>query len=133
MRVNQRDMTEDEKGRTAVRHTLGTVLILVALAFSGCGSKDVSGDWENFKNYGNVKPQKFEFNGNTWGVFDKPDERRMIVVSLGAHGAFGSKVIERTEEAARRYLSQTGRVCEIESRRLTSATDNSIEFVYMCS
>lgn len=82
-------------------NSLRGAVLLATLACVGCGSKDVGGDLYNLNNYGNVTPQRFEFQGNTWGVLDKPEEDRMPVVSLGAHGSQGDKLVERTEEAAR--------------------------------
>ena len=116
-----------------MRQKLSAIAILAALACAGCVSKDVSGDLDVLENYGNVKPLRFEFQGNTWGILDKPKEGRMLVVSLGAHGALGDQLFERTEAAVHGYLSQTSRVCEIGSKRLMSATDLSVEFVYVCS
>ncbi len=105
---------------------------LIALACSGCGvSKDLGGDLYNLEHYGNVQPQKFQFQGITWGVLDKPEEERMTVVSLGAFWP-GPARQKQTEEAAHEYLERSKRDCTVTSKRLASRSDGSFEFYYSC-
>ena len=114
---------------------------LIALACSGCGSsKDWEGDYHVLTNYGNVPPQKFQFQGTTWGILDKPDDRfpdspvltgQMIVVSLGAYWP-GPERWKQTEAAAHGYLERSKGDCTILSSMLASSTDYSLEFYYSC-
>ncbi len=104
---------------------------LIALACSGC-SKDVGGDLYNLEHYGNVQPQKFQFQGITWGVLDKPEEGRMIVVSLAAHLPLTDAKTKQTGDAAHEYLGRSKRDCTVHSVRLASRTDGSYEFYYSC-
>ena len=108
------------------------IVVLFTLACYGCGvSKDLGGDLNLLTQYGNVQPQKIQFEGITWGIFDKPDEERMIVVSLGAYWP-GAARAKQTEGAAHEYLERSKRDCAILSQTLASHTDWSFEFYYSC-
>jgi len=56
------------------------LVVLLALASSGCGSEDIEGDWSNLTNYGDVQPQKIQFKEVTWGIVDRTEEERMLMV-----------------------------------------------------
>ena len=116
-----------------MRRHLGYMVMLFAVACAGCGGKDTSGDLYNLTHYGNVQPQKIQFQGITWGILDKPEEGRMIVVSLGAHSPLTDEKVEQTEGAAQSYLERSNRDCTVTARKLASATDNSFEFFYSCN
>ncbi len=107
------------------------IVVLFTLACYGCGSKDLGGDLKLLIQYGNVQPQKIQFEGITWGIVDKPDEERMIVVSLGAYSP-GAAREKQTEGAAHEYLERSKRDCTILSKKLASSTDFSFEFYYSC-
>ena len=100
--------------------------ILFALAFTGCGSKDIGGDLSNLNQYGNVQPQKIQFKGVTWGILDKPEEERMLVVPLG------DAPFEQYDGAAREFFERSKRECTVTRKRLASSTDFSFEFFYSC-
>ncbi len=103
---------------------------LIALACSGC-VYPIRDALYALEHYGNVQPQKFQFQGITWGVLDKPEEERMIVVSLGAFWP-GPARQKQTEEAAHEYLERSKRDCTVHSVRLASYSDGSYEFYYSC-
>ena len=98
---------------------------------SAC-SKDVTGDLHVLQSYGDISPQKLQFDGITWGVLDKPKENRMIVVSLGAWHGVTEELVKQTDGAARAYFRHVKRDCSIDSRQLASGTDGSIEYFYSC-
>ena len=115
-----------------MRRCLIGIVVLFTLACNGCaGGKDLEGDLNTLNQYGNVQPQKIQFEGITWGIFDKPDEERMIVVSLGAYWP-GAARAKQTEGAAHEYLERSKHDCTILSKKLASSTDFSFEFYYSC-
>ena len=107
------------------RYLIG-LTALFALVASGCGGKDVGGDLYNLDHYGNVQPHKIQFQGITWGVLDKPEEGRMLVVPLD------SAQFEQYDAAAREYFELSKRKCTVISKKLASRTDFSVEFLYSC-
>ncbi len=114
-----------------MRICLFGIIVLSALMFNGC-SKDIEGDLHILRNYGDIHPQKIQFQGITWGILDKSTEGRMIVVSLGAWHGVTEALIEQTDGAARKYLQHSERDCAIDNRQLASGTDGSIEYFYSC-
>jgi len=114
-----------------MRNGLYGIVVLYALMTSGC-SKDLEGDLYNLQNYGDIHPQKIQFDGVTWEILDKPTEVRMIVVSLGAWHGVTEALVEQTDGAARTYFRHANRHCSIDSRQLASGADGSIEYFYSC-
>ena len=107
------------------------IIALCVLMSAGC-SKDVQGDLYITQNYGNVQPQRIQFNGTDWGVLDKPEEGRMIVVGLGAWHGVTEELLNNANGAARTFLQRSERDCAIDSRKLASGTDGSLEYFYSC-
>ena len=95
----------------------------LAFACSAC-TPNYIGDWV-WDNYRDVQPQTIQSQGTTWGILDKPEEGRMLVVP----GRTGS--IEQYEAAAEDYFEQVGRVCTIRSGGLKRDHDN-VELFYLC-
>ena len=88
-------------------------------------------------NYRGIKPQKIAHNGQTFRVFDKPEEGRMMITpSLGKaalQGAtFGAAATaEMTfQGAAETYLEITGRQCEVGDPKLV--VQPQYEVFYRC-
>ena len=115
-----------------MRSALSVVTVVIAVLSNGC-SKDLEGDLDVLRNYGDVVPRKLQHEGETYGVLDRPDEGRMIAVSLGPWWGVNQKLIEQTTGAAERYLHDTARDCKIDRMRLASGTDGSMEFFYSCN
>jgi len=111
---------------------LRIVALPCILICSGC-AKDLVGDLYILDNYGDIVPQKLRFEGVAFVILDRPGDGRMIAATLGQWRGVTAEYVEQATGAARRYLEQSGRACTINSTRLASATDGSIELFYSCT
>jgi len=107
------------------------IVLLLVLICNGC-AKDLESDLLILTRYGDIVPQKIQFEGVTFVILDKPGDGRMIVATLGQWWGVTEEYVEQTAGAARKYFKQSERECTINSRRLASATDGSIEYFYSC-
>lgn len=116
-------------------------LFLVAvIALTGCAGLEYATE-----NYTGVAIQQHAYDDDTWRIFDKPNEERlMITPSIGA--AMGAGMIQGLtyglsgnmsgpqgafRMAAASYLNSTGRDCQILDGSLI--VDTQYEFFYDCS
>ena len=111
------------------KHLL-TLVVASVLTLAGC-SKDLAGDLHVLEHYGDVIPQKFQFEGETFGVLDRPEQERMIVVSLGPWWGVSEELMARTNAAAEEYLQDSQRICTVDSMRLASSTDGELRVLLL--
>lgn len=111
----------------------------LAAALTGCAGMNYA-----MQHYSNVPIKAFQTEaGNTYRIFDKPDEDRlMITASIGAalggglvkgatFGAIQSNSAEVLyRDAAEEYLTSTGRKCQI--RDIALIVEPQYEVRYMC-
>lgn len=113
--------------------------ILLALPLVGCQSQQ-----STTNHYENVEMQRFTNGGDTYRVFDKPSDGRLMIASnvgtaatlgvaqgltfgLAGSGGLATKV----RGAAQQYLDSTGRNCAIYS--VEPIADPKYEVLYTCS
>ena len=89
------------------------LLLIGFLTTAGCSGLNYALD-----NYSGIDPQRFEYGGQTFRIFDKPEDGRlMITPSLGrafTQGAtFGAAATAEASyaNAAQAYLNSTDRRC----------------------
>lgn len=96
------------------------------------------------ENYSGVDVEHFEANGQTWRIFDKPAEGRlMITPSLGkaaavgaAQGATfglsrgGANPVQNFEAAANLFIKSRDKTCQVTSGSLV--VNPQYEFFYAC-
>lgn len=93
------------------------VALSTLLLLAGCSAANYA-----MSTYDGINPVDFRdpATGESWRVFDKPGENRMMITKgLGAatasalFGAFGNSPAILYEQAAIRWLSQYGRQCRV--------------------
>jgi hypothetical protein len=112
--------------------------MIMAAALGGCSSFSYLGE-----SYGAMHAQIVTTKADTWRVFDRAAESKILVQRnpgiAAAQGAVGSLGLNATnaampqpdyQEAAEAFLAQTGRSCRIKDGYLVVAP--SWEFTYEC-
>ncbi|MDV7145920.1 hypothetical protein R3X27_24860 [Tropicimonas sp. TH_r6] len=115
------------------------VVFAVLVAVTGCSGLDYA-----VSNYSKVKPVQFTYAGNTFRVYDRPDENRLMITpqvgdrsganalkgaAQGAAGGLaGSEGTYRSASDA--YFSGTGRQCEV--NRIERIVEPQWEVFYTC-
>ena len=97
---------------------------LAAVLGASCHNPDAY-SYYVIQNYGSVRGEMFEFDGEDFAVLDKPQENRMLV----AHASNVYAMQEWTQVAAA-FLDRGGRDCEI--AEVNPVTLRQIEFRYFC-
>ncbi len=103
------------------------VLLGILLAGSGCNNMD----WYTWENYRDVQPQEVKLQGNTFGIFDKPGEGRMVVTDT--INRFEKLPLSQFELAAQAYFERSNRRCTIESAKHLNQPTLSFELFYFCA
>ncbi len=115
------------------------VVFAVLVAVAGCSGLNYA-----VSNYAQVKPVQFSYGGNTFRVYDRPDENRLMITPLvgDTSGAAALKGAARGEpgalsgaegtyrSASDAYFSGTGRQCEIS--RVERIVEAQWEVFYTC-
>lgn len=112
--------------------------VLLAISLTGCAGMDYA-----MKNYTGVPITRFKYDNDTYRIFDKPAENRlMITSSLGAAagagavkgftlGLSGPMTVESDfRRATKAYLDSTDRRCTILEGSLV--VQPQWEFTYRC-
>ena len=111
--------------------------VMLAAAVAGCSSFSSLGE-----TYGAMTAQAVTTKADTWRVFDRPVESKILVqrvaastaaqapAALGANPPNAATLQPEYQEAALAFLSQTGRTCKIKDSYLVVAP--SWEFAYEC-
>lgn len=113
-------------------------LIIMAAVLGGCSSFSYLGE-----NYGAMQAKIVTTKADTWRVFDRAAESKILVqrnpdnaVAQGVVGSLGLKAANAAmpqpdyQEAAEAFLAQSGRSCRIKDGYLVVAP--SWEFSYEC-
>jgi hypothetical protein len=115
------------------------VSIASVIAMTGCTGINYA-----VENYSGVDVERFEANGQTWRIFDKPAEGRlMITPTLGkaaavgaAQGATfglsrgGASPVQNFEAAANLFIKSRDKTCQVTSGSLV--VNPQYEFFYTC-
>jgi hypothetical protein len=115
------------------------IAIAGVIAITGCSGINYA-----VENYSGVDVQRFEANGQTWRIFDKPAEGRlMITPTLGkaaavgaAQGATfglsrgGASPVQSFEAAANLFIKSRDKTCQVTSGSLV--VNPQYEFFYSC-
>ena len=115
------------------------IAIASMIVIAGCSGINYA-----VENYSGVDVERFEANGQTWRIFDKPEEGRlMITPTLGkaaavgaAQGATfglsdgGASPIQYFEAAANLYIKSRDESCKVTSGSLV--INPQYEFFYTC-
>ena len=115
------------------------IAIAGLIAITGCSGINYA-----VENYSGVDVERFEANGQTWRIFDKPAEGRlMITPTLGktaavgaAQGATfglsrgGASPVQSFEAAANLFIKSRDKTCQVTSGSLV--VNPQYEFFYSC-
>ena len=115
------------------------IAIASTIAITGCSGINYA-----VENYSGVDVERFEANGQTWRIFDKPAEGRlMITPTLGkaaavgaAQGATfglsrgGASPVQNFEAAANLFIKSRDASCQVTSGSLV--INPQYEFFYSC-
>ena len=88
-------------------------------------------DWYIREDYRDVQPQEIELQGNTFGIFDKPGEGRLVVTDT--INRFEKLPLNQFELAAQVYFERSNRRCTIESAKYLRQPTLTFEFFYSCA
>lgn len=116
-----------------------SIAVVSVVAITGCSGINYA-----VENYSGVDVERFEANGQTWRIFDKPAEGRlMITPSLGkavavgaAKGATfglsggGASPVQYFEAAANLFIKSRDESCQVKSGSLV--INPQYEFFYTC-
>jgi hypothetical protein len=119
---------------------LTTTIALIAVAVSTAGCASVSYIMDN---YSGVQVKEITTSYDTFRVFDKPSENRMMITSsiasaagqgivggLLLNPAAGATPLPVFREAVEKYLAQSGRICQVKDGTLLAVPQ--WEFRYSC-
>jgi hypothetical protein len=113
-------------------------ILLIAAFLSGCGGMGYLAD-----SYGTMSPTTVQTSSDSYWVYDKPSEGKILVqrnpLSAAGQGLVGGLLLNPSiaaapkpyyQQAAEQHLSATGRQCRIKDGYLV--IEPSWEFTYDC-
>ena len=108
-------------------------MVMPLLALTACGGMSYA-----IENYKGVDIERFDYAGQTFRIFDKPEESRLMITPSIGKAALGgatfgaANTAEMTyTNAAQEYLNSTGRKCIVSDLKLV--VKPQWETFYNCS